>query len=144
MAKKRAKPRKPSSKSKRAAKGGTTAERLKQAYTATQIKLMQRDLKPVDFDFSFATLDEIKAYNEKLAHLVLQRQLDGRDHGSLQNGIRNATIALIGPSRTEINVNTEVNLPAILAMLDKLLPTLPEDEQVVLARAVNKLATAET
>lgn len=127
-----------SKKLKPAAKGGATAERLKQAYTATQIKLMQRDLNPVDFQFTFSTLEGIREYNEHLAHLVLQRQLDGRDHGSLQNGIRNATTALIGPSSVNVNVTQNIDMAALQRKVDEM---KPDDESVVI-EAINRLSAA--
>jgi hypothetical protein len=82
---------------------------------ATQIKLMQRDLTPVDFEFSLGDFKSVQAYNEKLAHLVLTRQLDGRDHGSLQNGIANAIRALQRPAQgSQQNVNVVVSDPDVI------------------------------
>jgi hypothetical protein len=130
----------PSKKPKPAAKGGVVGERLRQAYTATQIKLMQRDLAPVDFDFSFSTLHAIRAYNEQLAHLLLQRKLDGRDHGSLQNGVGNAIRALLGPQgmTQTVQVNMEAAHAVSLDELTSALGALPLETQDLVINALKQ------
>jgi hypothetical protein len=101
---------------------------------------MQRDLTSQDFQFSFGTLESIREYNEKLAHLVLDRKLDGRDHGSLQNGIANAIRALIGPQDVTqtVQVNTGATKVVTLDELTDVLGSFPLETQDLVINALKQ------
>ena len=146
------------SKPKRGGEGGAspdqgtrptaTGEAVRTAYVATQIKLLQRDLTPVDYArLDFGSLESIKRFNEHITHLCMRRKISGRDYSALQHGIGNA-IQILKPSQgVQLTVTqTQTASPtveAFLLQLMKLMPKLPEDEQVVLARAVKRIEQQE-
>ena len=121
-----------------------TGEAVRTAYVATQIKLLQRDLTPVDYArLDFGSLESIKRFNEHITHLCMRRKISGRDYSALQHGIGNAIQILKPPQGVQLTVTqTQTASPTIeafLLQLMKLMPKLPEDEQVVLARAVKRI-----
>ena len=125
-----------------------TGEAVRTAYVATQIKLLQRDLTPVDYArLDFGSLEAIKRFNEHITHLCMRRKISGRDYSALQHGIGNA-IQILKPSQgVQLTVTqTQTASPTIeafLLQLMRLMPKLPEDEQVVLARAVKRIEQQE-
>lgn len=147
MPKKRNSSNKPEPRAKGEGERLTPSEKKqRKRYLATQIKLMERDMTPVDFKFSFATLDTVREYNERITHLSLQRKLDGRDYGSLQHGVANALRALI-PSGGGVQQTVELNLSRGVITIDELadaLEVLPlEGQEKVFARLRRKRVKAE-
>jgi len=115
--------------------GGATAKRLKDAYVAMQIKAMQRAAAPIALEFAIADLDGIKSLNQNLIRFALEKDLDARTLGAINGTIANQIRVLIPQQPMQVIQQTTVIQPD----LEKVLKSLSEDEQVVLARAINRL-----
>ena len=108
-----------------------------------QLALQARVLKPVDFPFDPKIPEDVRALQVELMHRHLQRTITPEDFGFQNQAIRNLETILCPKLGPVINVTQHVTQQQInLSELKKQLPSLPEDEQIVLARGIKRIETS--
>jgi hypothetical protein len=107
-----------------------------------QLSLLERSLEPADFPFDPKTAEDIRALQVGLLHRSLQRTITGSDFALGNQAVRNL-IQIICPKPAPIvNVTQQVTQQQVnAAELKRILPNLPEDEQIVLAKYIKRLET---
>ena len=113
----------------------STTSPLKTKFLKLQMRLMERALKPLAVSFDLTKPEGLIAFNKRLIELVLEKKLDARDLGPINGAIANVIRILQPPQGVNVTVTQQV------AGLDysKLVNSLPEDEQIVLAKAIRDL-----
>jgi len=133
-------PKKRSKKSKRAYRGDPRFQGLKRAYVSTQLEIMKRSLRSVDFEFTLKTTEGILKYIEDLGHLLLQKKLDSKEHASLQHGASNAIRILIPQQPMQVIQAVQTTVVPSQPDISKLLDELPlELREQVLERWKNEI-----
>lgn len=108
---------------------------VKAQFQKLQLAVLARSLRSVDFEFAIKTKEDLVAYQTQLLHMHLKRELAGADLSAQSHGVRNL-IQLIAPPQAPVQtVTVNVSPEAALKAAD----SLTEDEQVILARAINHL-----
>jgi len=122
-------------------KGGSRSESLRQAYVAMQIKAMQRAAEPLTVEYSIDTVEDVKRLNHILMDLVFQRKLGHHDAVAVNGIIRNQLQILI--PRPGIQIIQTQTVVKSEQDWKKLFEETPEEDRLVVARFIKRLAECE-
>ena len=108
-----------------------------------QIKAMQRAAAPITVEYNIDTVADVKCFNRAVLDLLMQRKLGHHDLIAINGVVRNQLQILIprpGVTQT-VNVQTVVKTEANWR---KLFEETPEEERLVVARFIKRLAERES
>lgn len=117
--------------------------KLREVSLAMQIKAMQRAAAPITVEYNIDTVADVKCFNRAVLDLLMQRKLGHHDLIAINGVVRNQLQILIprpGVTQT-VNVQTVVKTEANWR---KLFEETPEEERLVVARFIKRLAERES
>jgi hypothetical protein len=118
---------------------------LKQAFVAMQIKAMQRAAEPIILEYQIDDVAGVKALNHELVQLAFDRKVDGRTLGAINGILANQIHILIPHPGVTQNVQVIQSQTTLNSVQNwkKLFEQTPEEERLVVARFIKRLAECE-